>query len=365
MARGWMALALWLGAVVQGAAQGAAQAPGQQGFAGLGQAAEEYAPVRRETVMAFPEDHDAHPAFRIEWWYVTATLETDDGTPHGVQWTLFRFATRPDDEADGWASGQLWMGHAAATGRDVHHAAERFGRGGVGQAGVTLEPAFAAWIDEWSLESLAGPEADPFDTMRLRAGDGAFAFDLTLDAQGPLVLHGEGGFSVKSDRGHASHYYSQPNFAARGTLRIGETEVAVTGNAWLDREWSSQPLDPDQVGWDWFSLSLSDDTRLMLYRLRMADGRDARAFGTWIDAEGRATPLSGDDITMEPLGTVSVAGRPTPVRWRIAVPQKGIAVETEPLNPQAWNALTVPYWEGPVTVRGSHDGRGYLEMTGY
>jgi len=25
----------------------------------------------------------------------------------------------------------------------------------------------------------------------------------------------------------------------------------------------------------------------------------------------------------------------------------------------------VPYWEGPVTVAGSHSGVGYLEMTGY
>jgi predicted secreted hydrolase len=24
-----------------------------------------------------------------------------------------------------------------------------------------------------------------------------------------------------------------------------------------------------------------------------------------------------------------------------------------------------PYWEGPVTITGSHRGRGYLEMTGH
>jgi len=24
-----------------------------------------------------------------------------------------------------------------------------------------------------------------------------------------------------------------------------------------------------------------------------------------------------------------------------------------------------PYWEGPVFATGSHEGRGYLEMTGY
>jgi predicted secreted hydrolase len=28
-------------------------------------------------------------------------------------------------------------------------------------------------------------------------------------------------------------------------------------------------------------------------------------------------------------------------------------------------AVSVPYWEGPVRIAGSHTGRGYLEMTGY
>jgi predicted secreted hydrolase len=27
--------------------------------------------------------------------------------------------------------------------------------------------------------------------------------------------------------------------------------------------------------------------------------------------------------------------------------------------------LSIPYWEGPVTISGSHAGVGYLEMTGY
>ena len=37
----------------------------------------------------------------------------------------------------------------------------------------------------------------------------------------------------------------------------------------------------------------------------------------------------------------------------------------EALNPAAWMDVSFPYWEGPVTVSGSHDGVGYLEMTGY
>src|SRR5580693_164383 len=44
------------------------------------------------------------------------------------------------------------------------------------------------------------------------------------------------------------------------------------GQAWMDREWSSQPLAADQTGWDWLSLHLNNGEKLMLYRLRQTDG---------------------------------------------------------------------------------------------
>jgi Predicted secreted hydrolase len=31
----------------------------------------------------------------------------------------------------------------------------------------------------------------------------------------------------------------------------------------------------------------------------------------------------------------------------------------------SWLATVFPYWEGPVRVQGSHQGVGYLELTGY
>jgi len=32
---------------------------------------------------------------------------------------------------------------------------------------------------------------------------------------------------------------------------------------------------------------------------------------------------------------------------------------------QSWMGTSIPYCEGPVRNHGSHDGVGYLEMTGY
>jgi predicted secreted hydrolase len=339
-----------------------------QGFAGLGTDAAGFARVTPGEALAFPRDHGAHPDFRIEWWYVTANLTGPDGAAYGAQWTLFRQATAPGP-GEGWATPQIWMGHAALTSAATHRAAERFARGGVGQAGVRLG-GFEAWIDDWDLRATAPPDApaeqdalDALDALAMRARGPDFGYDLALRAEGPLVLHGEDGYSLKSARGQASYYYSQPFLRAEGTITLDGAEIPVTGTAWLDREWSSQPLDPDQKGWDWFSLSLDTGEKVMLYRFR-AEAGDSFA-GTWIGADGASAALRGGDVAMTPTGFAEIAGRRAPVRWRLAVAGRGRDVETAPLNPGSWNALRVPYWEGPVSVSGSHAGTGYLEMTGY
>ena len=324
-----------------------------QGFAGLGTQAEGFAIPDPAYRIEFPQDHGPHPDYRIEWWYLTATLEGEDGQDYGVQWTLFRTAMQPG-EAEGWDSPQIWMGHAAVTSSDEHLFAERLARGGIGQAGVISEP-FQAFIDDWRMEGI--------DRMRVTARGAEFAYDLELVANGPLVLQGEGGYSVKSPDGQASHYYSQPFYRVSGVLDLPGGSVNVSGQGWLDREWSSQPLSEDQHGWDWFSLQFEDGARLMGFGLRGLETVFASA--TWIDPDGTTTAFTDGALRLTPLNRALVAGRNIPVEWRVELPACGVDVEVEALNPGAWMGVSFPYWEGPIRVRGSHEGRGYLEMTGY
>ena len=113
-----------------------------QDFAILAQAAEGYtqaAPGRR---IVFPADHGAHPDYRIEWWYLTGNLESDDGRRFGYQLTLFRVGLRPGEAAQDsdWRSNQVYMGHLAVS--DIaagkHYSAERFARAAAGLAGASL-----------------------------------------------------------------------------------------------------------------------------------------------------------------------------------------------------------------------------------
>jgi predicted secreted hydrolase len=334
-----------------------------QDFAGLGEAASGFAAVVPGRSFEFPADHGPHPDYRIEWWYVTANLRDAAGNAYGVQWTVFRQAMQPGPQREGWANQQIWMGHAAVTRADTHRYSETFARGGVGQAGVEADP-FHVWIDSWQMRGLERMSAINVSPLRINASGADFSYALTLDATKPLVLQGDAGYSMKSERGQASYYYSQPHFTAAGTVTIDGKSVNVTGQAWMDREWSSQPLASDQTGWDWFSLHLETGEKLMLYRLRQTQG-EPYLMGNWIGLDGRSVTLAPKSIVMIPMATTEVAGRKLPTNWRIVVRDHGLTIETVPLNPRSWMGTRVSYWEGPVRFTGTHQGVGYLEMTGY
>ena len=331
------------------------------GFAGLGTEATGFAEVVPGKAVTFPADFGAHPDYRIEWWYVTANLKDAAGNDYGVQWTLFRQALTPGRDAPGFANAQVWMGHAALTSATEHHVSEKLARGGIGQAGAVASP-FRAWIDDWFFDADTGAEG--ISKARLSALGEGFGYALSLATARAPVLQGDKGYSRKSDRGQASYYYSQPFFDVSGILLIDGRSIDVTGTAWMDREWSSQPLAPDQKGWDWLSLHLPDGEKLMLFQLRSDKGPAYRS-GNWIDREGNVTALQSDDIVLEPREVRRVAGRDIPVAWRVTVQSRGLRIETVPLNAKSWMETAFPYWEGPIRFSGSHAGVGYLEMTGY
>ena len=338
-----------------------------QGFAGLGRDAAGFASVTPGRVLTFPADHGAHPEFRIEWWYVTANLKDAAGNDYGAQWTLFRQAMAAGNDEGGWASQQIWMGHAAVTRADTHRYAETFSRGGIGTAGVqavSLNAPFNAWIDAWQIKAGDGFDATSMSPLTLSASGADFDYALALQATQPLVLQGDRGYSKKSERGQASYYYCQPFYKAAGRITIDGKDVEVTGSAWLDREWSSQPLASDQTGWDWFSLHLQDGEKLMLFRLRQSSGGNYFS-GNWIGRDGVSTQLPSDAITMSALATTKIGAKEIPTSWRVGVPSRGLQIDVAPINPQSWMGTSFPYWEGPIRFAGSQSGMGYLEMTGY
>src|SRR5688500_20279899 len=95
--------------------------------------------------------------------------------------------------------------------------------------------------------------------MRLTAREEGVSLELELEAGKPPVLQGDRGLSQKGpEKGNASYYYSLTRMPTRGQVTVEGRAYEVTGQSWMDREWSTSALSGDQVGWDWFALQLSD-----------------------------------------------------------------------------------------------------------
>jgi predicted secreted hydrolase len=162
--------------------------------------------------------------------------------------------------------------------------------------------------------------------------------------------------------------------AAEGTLTLGGREIPVKGWSWFDQEWATNQLTENQTGWDWLSLQVEDNTELMLFQIRLKDGgRDPFSHGTWIDAEGNATPVKNEDFELVPgrVWTSRDTGGDYPVEWKLRIPKLGLELEVSPaMDAQELVLRPISYWEGSVRGRGMRGsqqllGRGYLEMTGY
>jgi predicted secreted hydrolase len=324
--------------------------------------------------FSFPADHGPHPEFRTEWWYYTGNLETAAGRRFGFQLTFFRSALAPEmpERRSSWATREAWLAHFTVSDLDGErfHSFERWSRGGpVGLSGARGRP-FRVWVEDWSAEGSGGGVFP----MRLTARQEDVGLDLFLEQGKPPVLQGERGLSRKSaEPGNASYYYSLTRMPAKGTIRLGGGSFAVTGLAWMDREWSTSSLGADQTGWDWFALQLSDGSEVMLYRLRRKDGSaDPASSGTLIGLGGQSRTLSLRDFTLEDLDRWRSprSGAAYPSRWRLRIPSAELDLEVRPLLADQELDVSFRYWEGAVEIEGTRGGepvrgRGYVELTGY
>jgi predicted secreted hydrolase len=160
---------------------------------------------------------------------------------------------------------------------------------------------------------------------------------------------------------------------ADGRVTVDGKTYAVDGLGWMDHEFSTSALGPEQVGWDWFSLQLDDGSDLMAFQLRRADGQpDGFSSGSLVAPDGASRTLGPDDFTVTPSGEWRSphTGGAYPSGWRVTVPSAGLDLTVTPLLADQENRLSFTYWEGAVDVTGTSNGqlvtgRGYVELTGY
>lgn len=322
--------------------------------------------------FSFPHDHGSHPEFKLEWWYVTGHLFTAGAAVRrfGFQATFFRQAA-PDH------STQLQLAHMAitdVTAEKFFHQ-ERLNRAGwdavAGTESLDLRQG------NWSLRMSDPAAAAGAEQFKLQGGVQAeAALTLTLVPAKSLVVFGENSVSRKGAAPTAASYYlTFPRLRAEGQLTLGNEQLAVQGEAWIDHEISSSQLDVNQVGWDWAGVQFNDGRELMLYQLRTRGGGvDPASSLTWVATDGGTTKKK---FSWEVLTTWKspVTGAVYPARVALATtdPKTGAAVRytIEPLAPNqelAGRLGGIAYWEGACRVRdaaGRDVGSAYMELTGY
>ena len=305
--------------------------------------------------VELPRDDGPHDA-RLEWWYYTGHLLTDDGERYGFEYVVFK-GYRGD--ILGYAS------HFAIT----DNAQDRFAydqRLGIVPESPPVAKGFDLQVSEWRMSGANGND-------RLSAAMAGYAIDLTLQSQKPAVLHDGDGY-IDYGSGEASYYYSRTRLSVDGELVVDGQSLPVTGEAWFDHQWGD--FSTYEGGWDWYALQLADDTELMLYVIRAPDGSPLIVDGSFVADDGSLTVLDREDVALTATGswTSPRSGATYPSGWRIELPSQELTLDVTPslLDQELDTTQTtgVIYWEGEVTVTGTHAGQlvgglGYVELTGY
>jgi predicted secreted hydrolase len=318
--------------------------------------------------LQFPRDHGAHPDLRTEWWYITGAADSG-GRAFGFQLTFFRSRVDAAQEMTSkFAARQLIFAHAAVTdvqGRRLWHD-QRIAREGFGVA-VADPGDTRVRLRDWYLQR----QSDGGYEAKLAAGE--FTIDLRFSPTQPLLLQGAQGLSRKGpEPEQASYYYSVPQLAAAGTIRLQGRSFDVRGKAWLDHEWSEALMHPDAVGWDWIGMNLDDGGALTAFQLRRKDGSPLWDGGSFRAGNGYTYIASRGENRFSPQRrwTSPLSGATYPVEWIVQTPAdfytvRAVVDAQELDSRQSTGAL---YWEGLSDLldsNGRRVGRGYLEMTGY
>ncbi|MBK7866832.1 MAG: carotenoid 1,2-hydratase [Ignavibacteriales bacterium] len=323
--------------------------------------------------FSFPKDHFAHNDYRTEGWDVTGNLSTKEGRRFRYQFTIFRNGILPGTDNDSviFSQKSLYSIHIGIS--DIQnqkfYSFERFARGLDGLAGSN-ETEKRIYIE--GNEILFDFSNDAMlPTLQVSSSTSEFQISFKLIPEKKIVLHGDKGLSKKSNKpGNASYYYSYTRLTTTGELTIKGEKFDLTGNSWMDREWSTSALESDQKGWDWFALQMEDGTELMYFRLRDSTGATNFQKGTLIRKDGSYELFSGDDFKITPIMNSKIDGITYPFEWEIELkPLNFLYVVSVAMKNQV-HPSQLRYYEGAIDVvrkngKDISTGVGYVELTGY
>jgi predicted secreted hydrolase len=368
---------LWL----QGVIAGASASITRRAIAQEKTAATQFQAVVADYKIEFPRDHGAHSQFRTEWWYITAWLKTPDSKPLGMQITFFRTATGASpNNVSRFAPKQILFAHLAIadpSSNKLYHD-QQSARSGIKSFSVSDTDTHIQ-MRQWTLKREADDSYSAQANSIYLPPEQSIGVNLRFVPNQAPLLQGREGFSRKGPNPEqASYYYSRPQMAASGQIQLGSRQLQVTGNAWLDHEWSTSLLDDQTTGWDWIGINLNDGASLMAFQLRNKENQCVWSYVVLRDAQGKivhaANEVTAARFTPKRYWKSLESGANYPVAQTLRCGQ--YEWQLEPLfDSQEIDARASTggfYWEGAVRLNQMPSsggvlevGKGYLEMTGY
>jgi predicted secreted hydrolase len=292
-----------------------------------------------------PKDDGPHQA-AVEWWKFNGFLRTESGDFFSFYYNV----SLANDLVSHMVSHASFNNHQ--TGK--HHTAQRKT---VKPLMNNTENRFELIQGDWLMVGGNGND-------RLRVVSDEYSFDLNLVATQEPTFHGGNGI-ILSDISGDSYYYSRTRMATSGTITIGEITERIKGISWFDHQWGDFSV--GLFSKDWFGLQLEDGTDVMIYQLRDKSHRNILKTGS-IRQNGITKTLLDTDFTLVPTEqwTSSNSHITYPIEWTIDIPTKNISVTVQSVHENSEFDATLTsyniYWKGPVKIRGSHTGLGFMEL---
>jgi len=301
-----------------------------------------------------PEDDGFLSNEKVQWWYWTGHLKTEEGREFGFETVFFAF--------NSFIIMRDQLTQFAIT--DVKNQSFHF------------KEYLHFGLPE-KIKNGFNMKAGPNNNVTASGGNGkdtihgvvdGYTLDLQIIATKEPVLHYSGGPHPFRYGGY-TYYYSREHMQAEGTITVEGKTHKVTGTVWFDRQYGDL-YQSIMKGWQWFAIELEDNRQIMLYDFLGKANQNER-FGSITNAKGKTQVLGPHDFQVKALGKWKSphTGCTYPMGWNVTIGEENFTVTPKVVDQElrASHGIWIgpEYWEGTNYVKGKTNGNAYVELNGF
>lgn len=311
-----------------------------------------------ETVITFPEDEGWHEGEAIEWWYTTAHLTGEEtGNEYTVMLTYFYYDSLIFD-------GFRLLNIANETTGDFYSDMKvcTYPILAVDHLEIQASLFPGGGNESWVTAKDENGDLLPFE-YNISAASNAGSIQLNYNTvKRPLIVGGTGLFNQGVI--NYTYYYSLTGIEASGTLTLGNITEAVSGTAWIDRQYGSfNPLTGEK--YEWFSLQLSNGMDINLWNIFTVENeipplQEYQMFSAYVNEDSTFTT---SDFNLKRLGYFITPDhqRSYAKKWQLTSEIHDIDLVITSINTNSELVQPFYFFEGGTSIEGTVDG---MEVTG-